>query len=120
MLLYVLWLLLVSVVVHEVGHYIPALLFNANPSYRFEHGRIMMRSYPSTQTQKVIITFTGVFAGFIPLIYTYNDIAWYWSLLLFLSMIAGSHIDLRNLYKNISVYILSKQDVIYSEAKING
>ncbi len=117
MLVIVLVLFIISIVLHESGHYLSAKIFGANPHFRIYKKKILTRSYPQTKTIGAIITFTGILMGLIPMVVTFGFIDWYWSMLLFLSMISGSIWDFIHLYKLLCVYIVLKQDTIHSEAK---
>lgn len=113
-------LLLISMALHELGHYIPAKLLGATPFFKIYFNGIMMCSHPKTKIIGTVITFSGVMAGFIPAIVTYGHIEWYWSFFLIGSMAAGSCIDFIHLYKTIGVYILRNVNNIHSEVNTNG
>ena len=90
---------LMCVIVHEIGHYIPARIFKADPHYYVKRGTLIMRSVPTNRHAGIIITMSGIIAGIIPLFIFREYIAFSAFIIILAAMVVGSHIDFRNIYK---------------------
>lgn len=95
---------IICVITHELGHYVPAVMFDSNPKFSLGFGVINMKSV-ATPSEGIIITIMGILTGVIPILFFNLKVDQ--SLLLFVIMIAGSSKDFRMLLINIKMLRLN-------------
>lgn len=95
-------ILIVCIVVHEFGHYITARILKASPIFYFKNLCLMIHSEPKTASDGMLITVSGILAGFAMLFIFSTYLTQSSFFILLILLIVGSRIDFNNIYQAYS------------------